>query len=70
MTNTGQLVWDGENVKEAISQYLIPVTTLTVTGPWEGKRFVDLSENAMYWYFVVIAWVPIYGMIYLAPRLL
>ena len=21
-------------------------------------RFVDVSENAMYWYFVVIAWLP------------
>jgi len=48
----------------------VVLTALTVTGPWEGKRFVDVSENAMYWYFVVIAWVPIYGMIYLAPRLL
>jgi heme/copper-type cytochrome/quinol oxidase subunit 3 len=38
-------------------------------GPLEGKRFVDVSENAFYWYFVVIAWVPIYAIIYLAPRL-
>jgi heme/copper-type cytochrome/quinol oxidase subunit 3 len=46
------------------------LTVLTFTGPWEGKRFVDLSENAMYWYFVVIAWLPIYALIYLAPRVL
>jgi heme/copper-type cytochrome/quinol oxidase subunit 3 len=38
------------------------------TGPIEGKRFVDVSENAFYWYFVVIAWVPIYAIVYLAPR--
>jgi heme/copper-type cytochrome/quinol oxidase subunit 3 len=44
------------------------LTVLTYTGPWEGKRFVDLSESAVYWYFVVIAWVPIYAIIYLAPR--
>jgi heme/copper-type cytochrome/quinol oxidase subunit 3 len=44
------------------------LTVLTYTGPWEGKRFVDVSENAMYWYFVVIAWIPIYAIIYLAPR--
>jgi cytochrome c oxidase subunit I+III len=30
---------------------------------------VDASENAMYWYFVVIAWLPIYAVIYLAPRI-
>jgi cytochrome c oxidase subunit I+III len=44
--------------------------TLMHTGPLEGKRFVDVSENAYYWYFVVIAWLPIYGIIYLAPRVL
>jgi heme/copper-type cytochrome/quinol oxidase subunit 3 len=38
------------------------------TGPIEGKRFLDVSENAFYWYFVVIAWVPIYAIVYLAPR--
>lgn len=36
----------------------------------ESKRFVDVSENAFYWYFVVLAWPPIYGVIYWAPRLL
>jgi cytochrome c oxidase subunit III len=38
------------------------------TGPLEGKRFVDVAENSMYWYFVVFAWLPIYAIIYLAPR--
>ena len=46
------------------------LTVLTFTGPGEGKRFCDLSENAMYWYFVVAAWLPIYAIIYLAPRFL
>lgn len=35
-----------------------------------NKRFVDVSENAFYWYFVVLAWLPIYAVIYWAPRLL
>jgi cytochrome c oxidase subunit III len=42
---------------------------LMITGPREGKRYVDVSENAAYWYFVVIAWLPIYAVIYWAPRL-
>jgi cytochrome c oxidase subunit I+III len=46
------------------------LTVMTHTGPWEGKRFVDLSENALYWYFVVIAWIPIYWVIYWGPRVL
>ena len=44
------------------------LATLFFTGPLEGKRFVDVSENALYWYFVVLSWLPIYAVIYLAPR--
>ncbi len=36
----------------------------------EGKRYMDASENADYWYFVVFAWLPIYAVLYLAPRVL
>ena len=43
---------------------------LMFTGPIEEKRFVDVAENAMYWYFVVFVWLPIYGVIYWAPRLI
>ena len=45
------------------------LTALMFTGPIEEKRFVDVSENAMYWYFVVFVWLPVYGVIYWAPRL-
>lgn len=37
-------------------------------GPLNESHFVDLSENAFYWYFVVGFWVPIYVCIYLVPR--
>jgi cytochrome c oxidase subunit 3 len=30
---------------------------------------VDVSENAFYWYFVIAAWVPIYVVLYLVPRI-
>ncbi|RZI82471.1 MAG: cytochrome C oxidase subunit III [Rubrivivax sp.] len=43
---------------------------LSFTGPFEGKRFVDVSENALYWYFVVYSWLPIYAVIYWAPRVI
>jgi heme/copper-type cytochrome/quinol oxidase subunit 3 len=36
----------------------------------EARRFVDVSENCFYWYFVVLSWLPIYGVLYWAPRLL
>jgi cytochrome c oxidase subunit I+III len=38
--------------------------------PVEGKRHVDVSENGLYWYFVVYTWLPIYAVLYWAPRLL
>jgi heme/copper-type cytochrome/quinol oxidase subunit 3 len=34
----------------------------------ELRRFVDISENGLYWYFVVISWIPIYLTVYFAPR--
>jgi cytochrome c oxidase subunit 3 len=45
------------------------LTVLMFTGPLEGKRFVDVSENAGYWYFVVLSWIPIYAVIYWGARL-
>jgi heme/copper-type cytochrome/quinol oxidase subunit 3 len=41
---------------------------LMFTGPISGKRFVDVSENALYWWFVVLTWLPIYATLYFAPR--
>ncbi|MBW8785499.1 MAG: cytochrome C oxidase subunit III [Novosphingobium sp.] len=35
----------------------------------EGRRFVDCSENAIYWRFVWLIWLPIYAMVYWLPRL-
>jgi heme/copper-type cytochrome/quinol oxidase subunit 3 len=45
------------------------LTVLMFTGPLEGKRFVDISENAAYWYFVVLSWIPIYAVVYWGARL-
>jgi heme/copper-type cytochrome/quinol oxidase subunit 3 len=42
---------------------------LMFIGPIEEKRFVDVAENSMYWYFVVGSWLPIYGVLYWVPRL-
>ena len=46
----------------------VVLAALMVTGPIEGRRFVDVEENAVYWDFVVLAWLPIYAVIYWAPR--
>ncbi|HUR83604.1 MAG TPA: cytochrome c oxidase subunit 3 [Thermoanaerobaculia bacterium] len=33
-----------------------------------SRRFVDVAENAFYWYFVVLSWIPIYLVLYWVPR--
>jgi len=33
-----------------------------------GRRFADVSDNAFYWDFVVLTWIPIYLLIYWLPR--
>lgn len=48
----------------------VVLTVLMFTGPLSGRRFVDVSENALYWWFVVGSWPFIYATIYLAPRVL
>ncbi len=44
------------------------ITALLFTDHVEPKRFVDVSENQFYWYFVVLTWLPIYVTVYFAPR--
>ena len=46
----------------------IVLAVMLFAGPLDANRFVDVSENAFYWYFVVLSWLPIYGLLYLAPR--
>jgi cytochrome c oxidase subunit III len=39
----------------------------TKHGP-TGRRFVDVSENSLYWRFVWLVWLPIYLLLYWVPR--
>jgi cytochrome c oxidase subunit I+III len=43
---------------------------LMVSGPVEDKHFVDILNNATYWYFVALSWVVFYAIAILGPRLL
>ena len=44
------------------------LTLIMFVTPIEGRRFEDVSVNAVYWYFVVVTWVATYIVIYWAPR--
>jgi heme/copper-type cytochrome/quinol oxidase subunit 3 len=69
----GSVVWMlmGLHTTHLVTDFYdsLVLTVLMFTGPLEGKRFVDVSENAAYWYFVVISWIPIYLVVYWGARL-
>lgn len=44
------------------------LAVLMFTRHGRGRRFVDAAENAVYWDFVLFAWLPIYALIYGFPR--
>jgi heme/copper-type cytochrome/quinol oxidase subunit 3 len=46
----------------------VVLATLMMKDEFEGKRYVDVAEGGMYWYFVVFAWLPIYAIIYWGAR--
>jgi heme/copper-type cytochrome/quinol oxidase subunit 3 len=68
----GSVVWTllGFHTTHIVTDLLdsAVLAVIMFVGPLEEKRFVDVSENAFYWYFVVLIWLPIYGLIYFAPR--
>jgi heme/copper-type cytochrome/quinol oxidase subunit 3 len=35
----------------------------------DARRYVDVSEDCFYWYFVVLVWLPLYFIVYWMPRL-
>jgi cytochrome c oxidase subunit III len=46
----------------------VVLAALMFTRHARGKRFSDVSDNAFYWSFVVASWMPLYLLVYWAPR--
>ncbi|WP_263418635.1 cytochrome c oxidase subunit 3 [Terriglobus albidus] len=71
-TAYGSAVWFlmGLHITHLLTDWVetIVLTVLFYSPHIEGKRFVDAEENASYWYFVVLTWIPIYLVLYWAPR--
>jgi heme/copper-type cytochrome/quinol oxidase subunit 3 len=77
-------VWWSDNAYGSVQWALLFLHTLHIATDWadtivlaglmhtrhgqEGRRFVDVAENAMYWRFVWLCWIPFYLMIYWLPR--
>ena len=68
----GSLVWlilgvhTAHLLTEAIDTGVL--TALVFADPVEGKTFSDVNDSALYWYFVVLIWLPLYFIVYWAPR--
>jgi cytochrome c oxidase subunit 3 len=45
------------------------LTVFLFTHTLDSERFSDVDDDAVYWAFVVLAWAPIYLIVYWAPRL-
>ena len=45
------------------------LAVLMFTRHAQPRRFSDITDNAFYWNFVVLAWLPLYALIYWTPRL-
>jgi cytochrome c oxidase subunit 3 len=45
------------------------LSAIMSTSRIDANRFVDIYENSLYYYFVIASWLPIYAVIYFAPRL-
>jgi heme/copper-type cytochrome/quinol oxidase subunit 3 len=68
----GSIVWVtlGVHSSQVVTQVgeTAVLAALMFTAHADPKRLVDVAENARYWYFVILTWVPIYLLIYWGPR--
>jgi heme/copper-type cytochrome/quinol oxidase subunit 3 len=78
------IVWDHDAYGSVVWMLMVLHTTHIITELGETgvqtvwlftheigeDQFADVEDDSNYWTFVVLAWLPIYGMIYWLPRLL
>lgn len=55
-------------ITDLVDTIVLAAIMFTRHGP-NRRRFGDVQDNALYWNFVVLTWLPIYGCIYWIPRL-
>jgi heme/copper-type cytochrome/quinol oxidase subunit 3 len=68
----GSAVWVlfGLHTFNLVTNYAdsIVVAAVMFKPPIDGKRYVDVAENAGYWWFIVLSWIPVYAVVYWGPR--
>lgn len=70
----GSMVWVllGLHTVHLLTDFIdtLVLQAMLYSEPVGPRRFLDAAENAFYWDFVVLSWIPIYLVIYWAPRVL
>lgn len=70
----GSIIWTivGLHTAHVITLVLktIVVAILAILGHFHQKRSIGVQVNGMYWVFVALIWLPLYGVLYIAPRVL
>ena len=46
------------------------LTVMFFASPVDARRCSDIEDNQAYWDFVVLGWLPLYAVMYWAPRLM
>ncbi len=68
----GSIVWTilGTHLSHLVASTLedVLLCLLMRFGPLEDRHYVDVTVSALYWYFVVAAWIPLYLLVYWLPR--
>lgn len=68
----GSIVWTilGTHLSHLVASTLedVLLCLLMRFGPLEDRHYVDVTASALYWYFVVAAWIPLYLLVYWLPR--
>jgi cytochrome c oxidase subunit I+III len=44
------------------------IALVMFVGPVERKHYTDATVMAVYWYFIVISWIALYAIVFIAPR--
>jgi cytochrome c oxidase subunit III len=44
------------------------LTALSFAKKFDGRKFSDVADNALYWHFIVWSWVVLYFVVYWTPR--
>lgn len=69
----GSIVWTsiGMHVFHSIAATgeLTMLLAYTFIHPMELKQYCDIRVTTVYWYFVIVTWLPFYFLIYVLPHL-